>query len=295
MESPRGGTGLSLGVTPEDLYGLSPGEIQSIMGIETAADEMRLATLAQAYEMLKPPEPEEPPEQWETFTDEEGRVFRRNSVTNRLELVTGAIKPDEKFTHYRDDWGRLIKVNLESGEQTQVTGPKPSEPMTVAERMELKRTGREREWNEYLYQQPDGSYAVGLFDEGGGLKKKLRDATERDVRAGVQSDLPERRFAEDVAGNVRRAAQTIRLHKEKPAVRADIGYVNRYSVEPSGFIWVEERRPGPLKDINEAVEVKLPFLDGKQYTMEDVRAEAKGRGMSTEAVLREIYEAQKEK
>lgn len=256
---------------------------------------MRLNTITQAYEMLKPPE-EKPVEQWESFADEEGRMFRRNLATNRLELVTGAIKPDEKFTHYTDRDGRRIKVNLETGEETQVTGPKPSEPLTMADRIKLAETGREREWNEYLYQESDGSYSVGLFNDEGKLQKKLRDATERDVRAGVQSDLPERRHAENIAGNVRRAEQTIRLHKEKPAVRADIDYVNRYSVGPSGFLWVEEKRFGPLKDVNEAVEVKLPFLDGKQYTMEDVRAEAESRKMSVEAVLREIYvEGKKEK
>lgn len=261
------------------------------MGVASDVDQMRLATVAQAHKMMTDRLAARP-ERWQTVTDDAGRMFRRNLDTGKMELITGALEPGETFISFFDEYGRRIKRNLVTGEETQVGG---EVPLTFEQRKELARTGQEREWNEYIYQDEKGEYAVGLFDEKGNLQKKLRDATSRDLRAGVEGELPWLRFEHTVAKDVAVAERTLMDNKDDPQYKSYVEFINSNSVGPTGYVWVDEVRKGPAKDIHEAIPVQLPKVGGVQVTMVEIRAIAARRGVSVEEVLKEYRERAKPK
>ena len=251
---------------------------------------MGLATVTQAHKMLQ----DQVTERWKTISDDAGRVFRKNLDTNKMELVTGELRPGEQFVTGVDEYGRRIKTNLFTGEETQVSAAPPQPQLTMAERLKLKKTPTDIPRGDW-WRDPESGVSKWIdYGEDAPAGWNRVPSREREV-----SDLSERRFAEQVQKDVATRAQKVELHGKKPAVKPDIAFVNQNSIGTTGYVWVEKDWgwTGWLPDpgISEAVSVELPKIGGVQLTMEDVRVEAKSRAISIEEVLREIHDAMKEK
>lgn len=221
------------------------------MGEEAALGRFKAATALEAYGLLERMAPE-PKEQFETVTDELGRIFSRNVLTNEVRQVSGA--PPEK-------------------------------PLTYEQRAALKRIPTDVARGDYWKNPKTGDTKwidFGVNPPAGYTQRVPR--VEREV-----SDLPEKKFEFAKARSVVTAAQNIRMNPSKEAIKGDIQFHNENATGPTGFFWKSEVRKW-LPDINEAIEVSLPKLKGRQLTMKDVRADARDRGISPEEVLEEIHE-----
>jgi len=261
------------------------------MGVQAETQRLGLSTAEMAHRIMQARV-----QPWETFEDNAGRVFRRNTTTGKVELVTGQLKPGEQFVTHTDEFDRTIKTNVLTGEQIQVSGAPPTPPLTIEERIRLKKVPTDIPRGDYWSNPTTGD--IQWVDSGvnppEGYTKKVPETQIREV-----SDLPRKRYELSVERAVAAAEQKVNLHYKKEAIRPDVDFVNRNSVGTTGYVWVEEgwRWKGLLPDVpvSEAMRVDLPKLEGKQLTMEDVRAEAATRRISIEEVLTEIYAAMQEK
>jgi hypothetical protein len=118
-------------------------------------------------------------------------------------------------------------------------------------------------------------------------------AIERQV-----SELPGMRFEESVERNVANMADKVRSNLAFPGNPALIDYINNRSTSNVGFIWGPAAKESIWYDprtwvgeVDQAIEVKLPLLKGRQVTMKDVREEAADREIAVEQVLAEIHAA----
>lgn len=261
------------------------------MGTAGDVDRMKLATIAQAHKMMQ-----DRPERWETITDDAGRMFRRNTATGKMELVTGALKPTEKFITHTDEFGRSIKTDVLTGEQTQVSAAPPTKPLTLEEKKELKRVAAEIPRGDYWSNPTTGD--IKWVDSGvnppEGYVDKVPETRIREVSPIPRESLELRRERAVAA-----AEQKVNLHKKKEAIKPDIDFVNRNSVGTVGYVWVEEGWGWtgwwPDAPVDEAVRVELPKVEGKQVTMVDVRAIAERSGISIQEILAKYYQKSKGK
>ena len=244
------------------------------MGMEADVETLKGQTIGQAYEalhrqaqtaklrreteLLGVEEPEEE-EQWTTLTDERGRIFRESSTTGRLE---------------------------------QVSGVPSAAPLTLEERVALKKIPTDIARGMYFENPslPEGHPdKLAWVDKGEvpppGYTKPLV-SVEREI-----SPIPEKRFDLVKDKAVRDSAVRIRMNLKNPAVMGEIEFINQNSESTFGFIWLETAKTF-WPDAKETVEVKLPKdKDDKQLTMADIRRVAEANNISVEELLRRVYDS----
>jgi hypothetical protein len=255
------------GISAADLVGLSPEQILAVMGEQRAAEQFRTGTFMDAMGLLGQMTPK-PTEQWATFTDPEtGRIFRRSSTTGKVEQVSGAL-------------------------------PTPS--LTFEQRKELAKIPTDIPRGGYWAKGDDTMWVASGQNPPAGYTQVASGISPLEMaRLNISLEnlgLSKKRaeFAKQRAATT--AAQNVRMNPKNEAIKADIQFYNENAPDssPVGFIWFTQTKKW-APDINEAVEVPLPLRkDGTQVTMADIRADAKERGITVEAVLKEFYDWQLE-
>lgn len=238
------------------------------MGMEADVEKLKTMKVGQAYDMLY-------------------RQAAAEKLRRETELL--GVEEPERYEIFFDEYGRRMKRDILTGEETQVTGLPPTPtapPLTMEQRLELKKTPTEIPRGGY-WENPttkDIKWVESGTEPPAGYTRPIV-SREREV-----SPIPAMRFELTKEKAVRDSAVRIRMNLENPAVKGEIDFINQQSDSTSGFIWLEEAKKW-RPDTKETIEVKLPKDDtGKQLTMADVRRVAKLNEISVEEVLMAIHE-----
>jgi len=235
--------------------------------MQADVEKMKMATVGQAYELPH-------------------RLAATEKLRRETELL-GITEPEPGFETFIDEYGRRIKRNVLTGEETQVTAEPRAPTLTMEERKELKKIPTDIPRGDY-WRNPN-TEDIQWVEYG---DKPPEGYTQRVPSREVQvSDLPERRFELVKDKAVRDSAVRIRMNLKNPAVKGEIEFINQNSESTTGFIWLETaKRFWP--DVKETVEVKLPKnKEGKQLTMADIRRVAKDNELTVEEVLRRVHDS----
>jgi len=235
--------------------------------MEADVEKMKMATVGQAYDLPY-------------------RLAATEKLRRETELL-GVSKPTEEWITYEDKRGRIFRENTATGKLEQVSGVPAAAPLTMEERKELKRIPTDVPRGDY-WRDPDTG-DIQWIDYG---TKPPTGYTQRVPSREVQvSDLPEKRFELTKDKAIRDSAVRIRMNLKNPAVKGEIEFINQNSDSTTGFIWLETAKKF-WPDAKETIEVKLPRnKEGKQLTMADIRRVAKDNELTVEEVLRRIYDS----
>lgn len=96
--------------------------------------------------------------------------------------------------------------------------------------------------------------------------------------------------------NISKAKQKIEGDLSNPAVKAEIEYLQKHDTSDTVYVWKTKDKVVPFTDIkygsdSKAEAVKLPVLNGKQVTTQDIRDTMKAEGMTFEQVLEHVLNA----
>jgi hypothetical protein len=262
----------SAGISAADLAGLTPEQIMAVTKEQRAGEELGLGTFANIMRIVEGRKPAPTPEQFTTYTDELGRVYSQNMLTGETRQVSG-----------------VPRLTLEEQKELATTGQVPVGVRTALTEAQTEKALQMSTLQGDWWKDPDTGQ-VEWVNRGENPPVNWIRVPSREQ---VPNELPRERFEFTKGRSVITAGQNIRMNPKNEAVKSDIGFHNKYSTGNTGFFWRSEKKKW-ARDINEATEVELPIMDGKQVTMEDIRAEAAERGISPEKVLEEVYDAMHE-